>query len=310
MSSFNMNDELFFKSKYIKYKNKYINLKIEQEGGVMFDKDTSIIFYQKSILPKMEELKKKFKAAESSTTDTYEFIDENGKLKKIKIEDFLKLIVNIPLSDVNGLGNIFEYNLQSKEIAPRLLLNLQLQTLLLNNIDKSNQIKLEELGFPEKNFNIISKNVSGLIDKYNKTKIILGSAFTNINPITSDNLKSKADILINLINNTSSIDRISIFTEIKKKFFDPFAVSINIKLLPQPFLKTYKIDNQNNNQIKFDKVDAYIIVKKFKIDQNKGLSFQIISVGSDITEQNIITQPENIEENDITQPENTEDGEN
>lgn len=280
MSSFDMNDELIFKAKYLKYKNKYINLKIEQEGGLLLDKNTSIIFYERSILPKMEELKKKFKDAEDSTTDSYEYIDEKGKPQKIKIEKFLTTGVSIGLSDVNGLGNIFEYKIGSKEILPKLLLNLKLQNLLLSDIDKSHQITLEELGFKEKNFKNLSKLISDLIIKYNKTTIGLGAAYTNIIPITTDNIKAKADVLIGLINNNASNDRTNIFSEIKKKFIDPFGFAINTKLLPPAIFKGYS----GENQVKFDNVDSFVIVKNFKVSDEKGLSFQIISVGSDISD--------------------------
>ena len=302
MSSFDMNDELIFKAKYLKYKNKYINLKIEQEGGLLLDKSTSIIFYQRSILPKMEEFKKKFKDAEDSTTDSYEFIDEKGKPKKIPIEKFLTQEFTISLADVNGLANIFEYKIGTKEIVPKLLLNLKLQNLLLSDIDKSNQMTLEELGFKEKNFKNLNKLISDLIIKYNKTTVGLGAAFVNIIPITTDNVKSKADVLIGLINNNASNDRTNIFSDIKKKFIDPFGIAINTKLLPSGVFKGYTGDNQ----VKFDNVDSYVIVKNFKVSDEKGISFQIISVGSDLS--NIINAsdfPKDSSEKSIQQ-ENTD----
>jgi hypothetical protein len=296
MSSFDMNDELIFKAKYLKYKNKYINLKIEQEGGLVFDKNTSIIFYEKSVLPKMEELKRRFKEAEESTTDSYEYTDETGKIQKIQIEKYLNNPVSISLAEVNGLGNIFEYRIGSKEILPRLLLNLKLQNLLLNDIDKSHIVTLEELGFKEKEFKGLSKTIADLITKYNKTTIALGVTYTNVNPVTTDNLKTKAEILINLINNNASTDRTTTFSEIKKKFIDPFGSSINVKLLPPAIFIGYTGDSQ----VKFDNVDSYVIVKNFKVNEDKGLSFQIVSIGSVIFEGSAVgtSQPDNTEQSE------------
>lgn len=275
MSSFNMNDELIFKAKYLKYKNKYLNLKLEQEGGVIFDKNTSIIFYESANLPKMKELKDRFRSAEESTTDTFKYKD-GEKDKEVKIETFLNTPVNIPLSEVNGLVNLFEYKLGSKEINPKLILNLKLQNQLLSDIDKSKIVNLKEIGF-EGDYAKLSKTIKEDVTKYNKINIALGDDYKNVNPVTTDNLKNKAEILKIKIN-TPSLDRVKTFNDIKKTFIDHFSEVFNEKLLPMSIKKGYTV---SGDQIVFDNIDSYVVVKKFSASDDKGLTFTIISAGSD-----------------------------
>ncbi len=280
MSSFDLNDEVLFKAKYLKYKNKYLSLK-EQLGGLPFDKTTSILFYQSSSLPELDDLKKRYVEASNSDKGT---VDVDGK--SMPIEKYLLKEFNLPLEAVNGLPNIFEYKAYGDKILPSMIFNFEAQEKLLKCTESSG-FSLMKLGFGKSALADNQKDLLKAIDNFkSKTRILLKDEIGNVNPLTETNLKSKIPILMNLINsnsnNQSKAERDTAFAYIVNKFLNSFTKTFNQSLEAKKMRQGYVATDEGEKvTVKISDVDSYIVVKGLKFDNKKGITFTIVNPGSE-----------------------------
>lgn len=212
MSNFNLQNEMIYKFKYIKYKNKYINLKNKQEGGVIFNSNTSILFYNQQKFPQIENI-----------ITNYKKNIEAGNEKECIAQQFIPYqdISGNTNSGINGLNNIYEYKiiknntrfltgnisneksickpffiLDYKSITDKILKIITVQT---KNIPNGKTILNK--------FNTIVNKLNSNILVYNNKIITLSFVNTNINiVITTDNVESISSIIAeNLLNNNNNL---------------------------------------------------------------------------------------------------------
>lgn len=280
MSSFDLNDEVLFRAKYLKYKNKYLNLK-EQMGGLPFDKTTSILFYESASLPELDELKKNYVEASNSDKGT---VDVDGK--PMPIEKYLVKDFTLPLDAVNGLPNLFEYKAYSDKISPIMLFNFEAQEKLLKCTESSG-FSLMKLGFGKSALAENQKDLIKAIENFkSKGRNLIKDEVSNVNPLTETNLKSKIPILMNLINSNSNnqpkLERDTAFGYIVNKFLNTFTKTFNQTLEAKKMRQGYvATDEGEKTTVKINDVNSYIVVKGLKVDPKKGITFSIVTPGSE-----------------------------
>ncbi len=252
MSSFNLNDELIYKPKYIKYKNKYLQLK-EQEGGLFewpwskskktdTPKNTgpAYLLYNKESFTALDKLIKKYYILSFMNTgiidvnksekalkqcmivdkdkdkvkDKDKILNTPSNLEKCSIVSYLNTTFKIPLNDVNGLFNVFLYKEYTKIINPILIFNFNAQKQLMECIQKYNN----QLGKNKNNINIsdIENVLNSNVNLYNTGKITIedDDFVGTINPLenTTTYVKARPE-LIHLINNVGCQYRCKFFQD-------------------------------------------------------------------------------------------------
>ena len=282
MSSFDLKDEIIYKSKYIKYKNKYINLKIEQEGSGTYGNKTSIIFYENSSFTAMQALKDEYFKALSKNAD--EKIGTTSK-KKMSVDTFLNSKFTIKFDDINGLPNIYEFKIKKQQTSNRDITGL-IEPIMIFKPDNYRKliecfkktggfknmidIKREDLQLESK-----IKELKNDISLFKKSHVkVTNDEMNEILPIVSSSISAKAAMLIKMINNPSGENATILETRQSKleKIFDEFARSIESivgdKIRPKTFIR------------ELNKVDSYIVVKNFTVDADGNVSFMIEDIGN------------------------------
>jgi hypothetical protein len=299
MSSFDLNDEIMYKAKYLKYKNKYINLKIEQEGGEYNDGKTYIIFYNASNIPKMGEL----------------IILHNIQIQNRKLQTPCHIEWNL----INGLPNIYKYkipknatkiNIKDRVINPMLILNIDDQIKLKRYLNSTNTIYAKIMSKIDKlhNTDTLVQNLKTHVKSYEESKITIEkSDIDEMGSFTVDNIDDyckKMIIVINRQNNSISSQFMNIYNEYKKAF-----QSTSVPLFtPSAWGTQDEICKSSGNTIGFNItgidsndsekkngsvsiVDSYIIVRNFNKDHS-GLHFTIYSIGKSGIPTQETSQPE------------------
>ena len=301
MSSFNLNDELIYKPKYIKYKNKYLQLK-EQEGSGLFDwftkskktdtpKNTgpAYLLYNKESFTALDKLIKKYYILSFMNTgiidvnksekelkqciivdkdkDKVTDLNTPSNLEKCSIVSYLNTTFKIPLNDVNGLFNVFLYQEYTNIIKPILIFNFNAQKQLMECIQKYNN----QLGENKNNINIseIENVLNENVNKYNDSSIIIEDAdfVGTINPLENTTTYEKArPNLINLINNNGCDLHCNFFqNDIIMSTYKPlFELGIiNKKVLPYSMSSYIKLYDANDT---YDANGTLQSIKKLLVD--------------------------------------------
>ena len=239
MSSFNFNDETLYKDKYLKYKNKYINLK-EQLGGLGLPKDHSIIFFNKDDIPELEKIAKEF----TSFIDNFNNI---LSLSKPSYETEKKKFTNIFISDdvINGIPNIFIYtkSIKPSTIKPYMKLNFNNQYDAINKLNTSAGVNTVHN----------SKNVNSLITNYNNIEIASNEINLEYN---IKNIKNFYTIL----NNESTIKQIN---DQFKKIYD-VTIGLFISVSKKTQIPSTMLRGYDNDTCKLNNVNAFIIVTNLR----------------------------------------------
>lgn len=273
-----------YREKYLKYKNKYLDLKnIAQDGGMFSRKKEDntnvrmILFYNKSTVPALHNIKEDYKSLMKDKKKTY----------------------NVPLDQLYGIGNFYSYVLGTKRISLNCYLPAVLQTKDKKNIDitplKTVRDELVKSGsFDIDNNDIIHDlNLDTICDDLN---IIIGSL--NV----KNNEQSKIDVyekLLHVYNKIrgeknkavrvqplEAIINLNLFKSIRadtsnpdydvaKEILEKISIDENaskiIKLIAINDTNAIKIDN-----IKFKDIDSAIVVKNLRVTP-QGLTFNIVS---------------------------------
>ena len=299
MSSFDLNDELLYKAKYLKYKNKYINLK-DQHGGIVFDDSMSVLLYESNVLPELVALKDEYLKA--STTEESEVTIDG---KKISLDAYLEKDFSLPLEAINGLPNFYQYKAAKKNfsdfISPMITYNFDAQNKLLE-CTKTSGYTLTSLGFKSKD-GLNLKELANLVIRYNTDKqhvVSLNEEKNKLNPITDINLNERGAALIKIINNHASSKKerentySTIVSEYLKKFTNTFNENLQSKKMNKGFTLT---EEGGKNIVKLNDVNSFMVVKNFKYDASKKVfTFKIINPGMSGASSEAKTEPSLVED--------------
>ena len=325
MSSFNFNDELLYKEKYIKYKNKYLELK-EQEGsggGVGLSK-YSIIFYKSNSITALDDVVKSLKSItspkvlEAALKEKYIFgLEELNKIPNIyvyKIPNTLgtknsitpimtfnlnkekdnnnyKTNINLINTNIEAYNKISIYNLKDKN-----------NKFFINNttfIEVTTPIKLQSIKLKPKE-NPVNKFINRIKENktYNKAKTYINDK------LNKEDIKKYKYPEIQTCSNlglpNSDDDNIScicyflintINTLINLKETEDSKETENSKkslqqTLNEPLTKIFTNSDMTNYKYKLD-VDSYIIVNNLTHDYKKGLTFKIHNPGETILKASV-----------------------
>ncbi len=308
MSNFNLNDELLFKDKYMKYKNKYIDLKQQLGSGTYKDKQV-IVFYNHEDVPKLDEFKLEYY---NNSFIPASKISVNGKEKTVKSE--LEKNYTLYYEDINGLPNIFTYKLYENYIQPLFIYNFDKQLKLLRCIENDDLSKIVKsyINTGSKESPKISAQIKNSIVKYvpiieNKTKSNMKVGLYNeslfninkefqlksknininilntINPLNSDNIETNCNILMEFINerkdglleNTNQTTRLEALIKLQDETQQTFANVFSDKLIPQTMIPNL------TEAKKIRPVDSYIIIKYSNFNTKLGgITFTIEHSGN------------------------------
>jgi hypothetical protein len=290
MSSFDMNDEIIFKAKYLKYKNKYINLKVEQEGGITFDDSMIVILYESESVPELVAIKDEYTKA-SSTEEADITVDG----KKMSLDTYLEKDFTLPLEALNGLPNLYQYKTAKKKyseiISPLLTYNFDSQNKLLE-CTKSSGYNLATLGFKSKD-GLNLKELANLVTRYNTDKqhviLLSNEEKTAVNPITDINLsdvstKGRGKRLIDLVNNhgSSRKERENTYSTIVSEYLKKFTNTFNENLQSKKMNKGFILSEEGGKiSVKLNNINSYMVVKNFKYNAGKKVfTFKVINPGA------------------------------
>lgn len=290
MSSFDMNDEIIFKAKYLKYKNKYINLKVEQEGGITFDDSMIVILYESESVPELVAIKDEYTKA-SSTEEADITVDG----KKMSLDTYLEKDFTLPLEALNGLPNLYQYKTAKKKyseiISPLLTYNFDSQHKLLE-CTKSSGYNLATLGFKSKD-GLNLKELANLVTRYNTDKqhviLLSNEEKTSVNPITDINLsdvstKGRGKRLIDLVNNhgSSRKERENTYSTIVSEYLKKFTNTFNENLQSKKMNKGFILSEEGGKiSVKLNNINSYMVVKNFKYNAGKKVfTFKVINPGA------------------------------
>jgi hypothetical protein len=295
MSSFNFNDEMLYKSKYIKYKNKYIELKNQQIGGDefgFFGTGTILFFFNRESFPAMDDIAKKYCEVRLGDKSLTEIDDpkKKGAKKTISVVAYSKQKYVIPYTEINGLENVYIYKIkkdtqlslhkgfENKNITDKIIpfFYLKIDPIIkILNFFKAN--KASYLNLINTLPNIELTKIKEHTEKIkNQTITLEQQSLEIINPLSSENLiKAGAEIItvINKAQDTSADKKKSIMELLK--LIDGFE-----KLFGEPFKNITKIHQGVDENVVLKKVDRFIVLTNLKINYKTGLSFNIINSGS------------------------------
>jgi len=305
MSSFDMNDEIIFKAKYLKYKNKYINLKVEQEGGITFDDSMIVILYESESVPELVAIKDEYTKA-SSTEEADITVDG----KKMSLDTYLEKDFTLPLEALNGLPNLYQYKTAKKKysdiISPLLTYNFDSQNKLLE-CTKNSGYNLATLGFKSKE-GLNLKELANLVTRYNTDKqhviLLNNEEKTAVNPITDINLsdgntKGRGKRLIDLVNNhgSSRKERENTYSTIVSDYLKKFTNTFNENLQSKKMNKGFVLSEEGGKiSVKLNNINSYMVVKNFKYNPAKKVfTFKVINPGSSNASAAAPAQSENVE---------------
>jgi hypothetical protein len=301
-----MNDEIIFKAKYLKYKNKYINLKVEQEGGITFDDSMIVILYESESVPELVAIKDEYTKA-SSTEEADITVDG----KKMSLDTYLEKDFTLPLEALNGLPNLYQYKTAKKKysdiISPLLTYNFDSQNKLLE-CTKTSGYNLASLGFKSKD-GLNLKELANLVTRYNTDKqhviLLSNEEKTAVNPITDINLsdvntKGRGKRLIDLVNNhgSSRKERENTYSTIVSDYLKKFTNTFNENLQSKKMNKGFVLSEEGGKvSVKLNNINSYMVVKNFKYNAGKKVfTFKVINPGSSDASAAAPAQPENGEQ--------------
>lgn len=285
MSNFNLDDEILFKAKYLKYKNKYIELK-EQLAGDIYGTHDVVILYNSGSFPGLENLRKEYITAVHSenayTGKTTKSLNPFSKKQKtLSIEEFIKQKVD--LQSIEGSNNIFGLPFifgfpivksTSKTSNIKSLITLSAKNLYTGKISKELQ---KDVSNDKK---VFSKNIKDL----KNFKVILDESTTSkILPLLCENLNENVGLLINELNTRISAlqDYYStLYGLCQKNKADE--LMFRDKPISNALEKVLSILD-NNGSLKqiseLPKFDAYMVVKNLSIKDDT-ITFVIDNIGS------------------------------
>jgi 2'-5' RNA ligase len=315
MSTFQ--DELLFKQKYLKYKNKYLDLKV-QEGGLFNKSDSSVLVFHKNSCKTLTD------AIDNYRNDIVqaekEDVEGQGILQPVKT-DKTKIVskksnVTIKSHEYNGNPTLFKYTLGDKEIKPIFYIHYR----IINNKTDKKEREIEE-----KKIEKIKKQIEDLTKKYkilssfNLTKDkhpifvermgkincdtlnlkgnrTIRKIYKNIlNNITQLSTQSDPQAKINpkleiLTNKSSQSNRLDILNEFK-------AVEVELFKIDETMIKTdgnqyplYLGNYIDPNNIKLEDF-SFIIINSFKVNPDNSINFNIESINEIIGENGTSTIP-------------------
>jgi hypothetical protein len=347
MSNFDLND--IYKDKYLKYKKKYIDLKYEQEGGgggiTNYNQNTSILFYNSESLPIMKLIIEAYirvndyngvsaKETVSSQIQNYENLNievrkilnnndanilnllskkdlTNKQINKKTFDDYIKSTFHIPLDQLNGLVNIYEYKIGNKYIDPITIFNFDEVENMLNCVNNKTIINKILAKTRSNNTHI---ELLKSIDAFKSIKIKIAKLDTVI-PINMGNYPTRVPNIIDNINNptfmySNNSDNTNLANDIRinklklilnvympayeNKFKDtsdePKQLwnGIEIHKENKVYSKPIKISDIDNNTIKITNVNAYIIVQNINNEKdryNNGLTFKILHISPESAQE-------------------------
>jgi hypothetical protein len=303
MSTFQ--DELLFKQKYLKYKNKYLDLKV-QDGG-LFDKAKSsvLVFNKKNCQVLMDAINKYrtdlLKAEKEEAEGQKQSITDKmlGKNKKTAVEDKTK--VSIKARDYNGNPTLFKYTLGSKSIDPIFYVNYTM------NNNKKDPEENKQLALKIKELN---KSIDIQVQKYKaistlKLDVKQHAPFVErMNTINCDTLNLKGNKTIHKIikyvyNNKVSLDTVDAkkYSKDSSNRFDVLMEFVKDEGIEKSIEKLTKLDKDDSDNyprflhdfIKPETIKkedfSFIIIKGFAQNPKTGeLTFTIESINEIISE--------------------------
>ena len=219
MSKYDLNDELLYKEKYVKYKNKYLELKKQEGGRPYSNKDSSyilnnnisIIFYNKNDLYELEFIK----LCICYVNNTGEI---NFKSSKYNNSNYISKKFTLDVNDINGLPNIYIFTPYKKTIYPLFTFDIRIYEMLNNTFSKINLTRYTPIPFYntsvtrtfnwyDRSYRIHTKNTKQSYDtsKYNdiKTlvtlynKINIFSAVHDISSVNCVEIKKNFELSVN-----------------------------------------------------------------------------------------------------------------
>jgi hypothetical protein len=262
MDNLNLNDELLYKEKYIKYKSKYLDLK-EQEGGISLFNNSTLVLFNKAAYPDLEKSLERYKThlQNEAALHTNEPSPKGNKDSKTDKYDYVKL----PHTQINGVPSMFIYKLGSKKIEP-------IFDLFGKFDDKVSETKLKilkEQYIKKHTISIEGKIIPGLNIPYHKF----------LQDINCDTFQTKGYLLATFLNKELNLmrqDREIIYNQIiqiakntimgnneeRNKAYKPIAITnkLGLELIEK---MDEKIKENITVVTNFSLVDEFILVNDF-----------------------------------------------
>jgi hypothetical protein len=206
-----VNDEIF-KIKYLKYKNKYLNLK-EQYAGTIFNEKVTIIFYKEQFFPGLKDYKNLYSDAINSDNFATESTLKTNMQKILMLDkkyNFKDLngILNLNIN-LNRLETVAESNILNTSILNPFIFSLNIITKPIKSIKLTPLIffninDIKKVDYLKKKSTDIIKEIIKMYNNIKKSTIIIeNSIIQSVFPILCENINKSCEKILKYIKEDS-----------------------------------------------------------------------------------------------------------